>query len=218
MGSLAWAGTLPPKPLERFCTPAFPKLATEHTPSIRFTFWRRVAYLSLCRVGMGIFRVERTIPFVAGASRAERSEPIGEPRRSALYKKLCASSASGTSAAHANTTKIMEQNKPRIRLFAVLLKAIILIALCNFAFIFLKGIPLGKFSLYNSIFPGRERLPFGEHPQAYNLSMFNLDAMFASHILTGTPKTVDEYRVFLIGDFVHLGNIAHARKRLSLDN
>ena len=30
--------------------------------------------------------------------------------------------------------------------------------------------------------------------------MFNLDAMFASHILTGTPKAADEYRVFLIGD------------------
>src|SRR5215207_10183785 len=94
----------------------------------------------------------------------------------------------------------MEQNKPRIRIFAVLLKAIILIALCNFAFVFLNNIPLGKFSLYNSLFPGRERLPFGEHPQAYNLSMFNLDAMFASHILTGTPKAADEYRVFLIGD------------------
>jgi len=94
----------------------------------------------------------------------------------------------------------MEQNKPRVRLFAVLLKAVILIALCNFAFIFLNNIPLGKISLYNSVFPGRERLPFGEHPQAYNLSMFNLDAMFASHILTGTPKADDEYRVFLSGD------------------
>src|SRR5687768_110458 len=94
----------------------------------------------------------------------------------------------------------MEQNKLKIRPFAVLLKAIIMIALCNFAFIFLNDIPLGKLSLYNSVFPGRERLPFGEHPQAYNLSMFNLDAMFASHILTGTPKAADEYRVFLIGD------------------
>jgi len=92
------------------------------------------------------------------------------------------------------------ENRSRIRLFAVLLKAILLIALCNFAFIFLKGIPLGKLSLYNSVFPGRERLPFGEHPQAYNFSLFNLDAMFASHVLVGTPKAPDEYRVFLIGD------------------
>ncbi|MCI0551134.1 MAG: hypothetical protein L0287_09280 [Anaerolineae bacterium] len=90
------------------------------------------------------------------------------------------------------------QNK--LRLFAVLFKATLLVALFNFAFIYLNDIPLGKFSLYNSLFPGRERLPFGEHPQAYNLNLFDLDAMFASHILTGTPKTPDEYRVLLIGD------------------
>ena len=94
----------------------------------------------------------------------------------------------------------MEQNKPRIRPFAVVLKAILLIALCNFAFIFLKGIPLGKISLYNSVFPGRERFPFGETREAYNLSLFDLDAMFASHLLAGTQKTPDEYRVLLIGD------------------
>lgn len=92
----------------------------------------------------------------------------------------------------------MQQNKPR--LFAVLFKAILLIALFNFAFIYLNDIPFGNFSLYNRIFPGRERLPFGDHPQAYNLNLFDLAAMFASHILTGTPKTPDEYRVLLIGD------------------
>ncbi|MDQ3005420.1 MAG: hypothetical protein M3R47_08565, partial [Chloroflexota bacterium] len=107
------------------------------------------------------------------------------------------------------------ENKPRVRLFVVLLKAMILIALCNFAFIFLKGIPLGKISLYNSVFPGRERLPFGEHPQAYNLSMFNLDAMFASHILTGTPKAADEYRVFLIGDSSIWGTLLTPQQTLA---
>jgi hypothetical protein len=60
--------------------------------------------------------------------------------------------------------------------------------------------PLGKLSLYNSIFPGRERFPFGETRESYNLSLFNLDAMFASHILAGTQKSPDEYRVLLIGD------------------
>ncbi|HKY53410.1 MAG TPA: hypothetical protein VJM08_03850 [Anaerolineales bacterium] len=92
----------------------------------------------------------------------------------------------------------MQQNKPR--LFAVLFKAILLVALFNFAFIFLNDIPFGKFSLYNSLFPGRERLPFGDHPQAYNINLFDLDAMLASHVLAGTPKAPDEYRVLLIGD------------------
>jgi hypothetical protein len=94
----------------------------------------------------------------------------------------------------------MEQTEPRIRLFAVLLKATILFVLFNLAFIFLEHIPIGKFSLYNSIFPGRERFPFGETRDSYNLSLFNLDAMFASHVLAGAEKASDEYRVLLIGD------------------
>jgi hypothetical protein len=72
--------------------------------------------------------------------------------------------------------------------------------LFNFAFIFINEMPLGKLSLYNSIFPGRARFPFGETRESYNLSLFNLDAMFASHILAGTQKTPAEYRVLLIGD------------------
>lgn len=92
----------------------------------------------------------------------------------------------------------MEQNKPR--LLPVLIKATILFVSFNFGFILTSNISLGKLSLYNVAFPGRERFPFGENPQAYNLSLFNLDAMFASHILTGTEKTPDEYRVVLIGD------------------
>jgi hypothetical protein len=90
------------------------------------------------------------------------------------------------------------ENKPR--LLAVLLKATVLFVLFNFAFIFTHNIPFGKYSLYNKIFPGRERFPFGETRESYNLSLFDLDAMFASHVLAGTTKTPDEYRVFLIGD------------------
>jgi hypothetical protein len=86
------------------------------------------------------------------------------------------------------------------RLYPLLIKAALIFVLFNFAFIFLWNVPLGKLSLYNVVFPGRERFPFGENPRAYNLSLFNVDAMFAAHILTGTPKASDEYRVFLIGD------------------
>jgi hypothetical protein len=94
----------------------------------------------------------------------------------------------------------MEDNKPTINIFRVLLKAGILFVIFNFAFVFLKSESLGKVSLYNSVFPGRERFPFGETRKAYNLSLYNLDAMFASHVLSGTEKALDEYRVLLIGD------------------
>ncbi|MEW6086230.1 MAG: hypothetical protein AB1607_16695 [Chloroflexota bacterium] len=90
------------------------------------------------------------------------------------------------------------ENKPR--LFLVLLKATALLVMFNFAFVLAGGFPLGKISLYNKIFPGRERFPFGENQRGYNLSLFDLDAMFAAHALVGAPKAADEYRVILIGD------------------
>src|SRR6266536_4466536 len=94
----------------------------------------------------------------------------------------------------------MDDNKPRIRLFGVLLKATLLFVLFDLAFVFLQGISVGKLSFYNFIFLGRERFPFGETRESYNLSLFNLDAMFASHILARAEKAPDEYRVLLIGD------------------
>lgn len=96
--------------------------------------------------------------------------------------------------------KSMEQNRPSIHIFRVIVKAGALFVLFNFAFIFVKSESLGRITLYNVLFPGRERLPFGETREAYNLSLYNLDAMFASHVISGTEKARDEYRVILIGD------------------
>ena len=95
---------------------------------------------------------------------------------------------------------MMQPTNPRVRLLPLLLKTILLFVLFNLAFISMNDVPVGKLSLYNSIFPGRERFPFGEMRESYNLSLFDLDAMFASHVLAGTEKAPDEYRVLLIGD------------------
>ena len=75
--------------------------------------------------------------------------------------------------------------------------------------------PLGKLSLYNVIFPGRERFPFGETYKSYSLSLFDLDAMFASHVLTGTKKAGDEYRVLLIGDSSVWGTLLKPEQTLA---
>ena len=107
------------------------------------------------------------------------------------------------------------ENKPRIRLIAVLLKAVLLLVLCNFAFLLIKGVPLGKLTLYNSLFPGRERFPFGEARESYNLSLFDIDAMFASHVLDGTEKASDEYRVLLIGDSSVWGTLLEPQQSLA---
>lgn len=102
-----------------------------------------------------------------------------------------------------------------IRLFPLLLKATLLFVLLNFAFILASGFPIGKLSLYNKVFPGRERFPFGENQRGYNLSLFNLDAMFAAHALVGAPKADDELRVLLIGDSSVWGTLLTPEQNLA---
>ena len=83
----------------------------------------------------------------------------------------------------------------------VLLKALLLFVAFNLVFAALYPMgALGRISLYNLLFPGRERFPFGENPQqSYNLSLYNLDAMFASLALKKADPT-GEYRVLVVGD------------------
>ena len=87
-------------------------------------------------------------------------------------------------------------------LLGVLVKAALLFAALNLLFAALYPMDaLGRISFYNVLFPGRQRLPFGENQaQAYNLSLYNLPAMFASQRLNGAPKPASEYRVLVIGE------------------
>lgn len=109
----------------------------------------------------------------------------------------------------------MEKNRSTVNSIRVLLKAGILFALFNFAFVFVDLDSLGRFSLYNNLFPGRERFPFGETREAYNLSLYNVDAMFASHVLVGVEKTADEFRVLLIGDSSVWGTLLTPQQTLA---
>lgn len=99
----------------------------------------------------------------------------------------------------------------------VLLKAGLLFIVFNLVFAWLNPLPaLGRLSAYNRLFPGRERLPYGDDPAlAYNLSLFQLDAMFASHELAGLPKAEDEFRVLLIGDSATWGYLLRSDQTLS---
>jgi lysophospholipase L1-like esterase len=86
-------------------------------------------------------------------------------------------------------------------LLRVLLKTALLFAACNLIFaVAVTPESYGRLSLYNHLWPGRERLPYGENPvESYNLSLNNVPAMFASHRLA-QPKTEGEFRVLLLGD------------------
>ena len=83
----------------------------------------------------------------------------------------------------------------------VIAKAALLFGLFNIVFAAIMPLDaLGTLSLYNALLPGRERLPYGEQPaQSYNLSLYNIPAMMASHTLA-RPKAADEFRIILIGD------------------
>lgn len=103
-----------------------------------------------------------------------------------------------------------------IRPLAVLWKGLLLFLIVNFSVA--AFLPPGEMgiSLYNHIFPGRERLPFGENPaQSYNLSLFDLDAMFASHVIADGPKPAGEYRVVLIGDSSVWGTLLRPEETLA---
>lgn len=83
----------------------------------------------------------------------------------------------------------------------VIIKAMLLFALCNIVFAALLPLEaLGTLSLYNGPLPGRKRLPYGAAAdRPYNLSLYNVPAMFASHVVA-QEKAPAEFRVLLIGD------------------
>lgn len=97
----------------------------------------------------------------------------------------------------------------------VLLKGLGLFLIFNFVWALLPIAP-GKVSLYNVLWKGRERFPFGENPtESYNLSLYDVDAMFASLRLNGTPKAADEFRVFIIGDSSIWGTLLKPEETLA---
>ena len=99
------------------------------------------------------------------------------------------------------TEKESRQQNTWLTTSRVLIMTALLFVACNVIFAILNPMEaLGRVSLYNVVLPGRERLPYGEDSaKSYNLSMPNLPAMLASHIVS-QPKAADEFRVIVIGD------------------
>jgi hypothetical protein len=100
-------------------------------------------------------------------------------------------------------------------LFNVFLKGVLIFVLLNLLVVALPA-ELGKLSLYNVLLDGRVRFPFGETPEkSYNISLFDLDAMFASHVISGTRKGGDEFRVILIGDSATWGTLQRPEETIA---
>lgn len=84
----------------------------------------------------------------------------------------------------------------------IAIKTALFFAILNAGFAFLNLYPsFARLSLYNRIFPGRLRFPYGEDPdRSYNLTINQVDAMLAAHEVSAGPKSAQEYRVLVIGD------------------
>jgi hypothetical protein len=99
----------------------------------------------------------------------------------------------------------------------VILKALLLLTVLSLGFAWVDPLQgLGRITLYNRLFPGRSRLPFGEDfEKSYNISILQLDAMFASHEISASEKTQDEVRVLLLGDSSVWGYLLQPDQTLS---
>lgn len=97
----------------------------------------------------------------------------------------------------------------------VLAKAALLFVVVNTLFAACDPLDrLGGMSLYNRVFPGRERLPYGESPaESNNLSLSNLPALFASHEIAGADG--DGFRVVVVGDSSTWGWLQQPRATLA---
>lgn len=101
----------------------------------------------------------------------------------------------------------------KINVLRLVIKTVCLFILANLVFA-LWNPPVGRISGYNLVFPGRTRLPFGGGLADFNISVDDLDAMFASHAVAA-PKSPDEFRVILLGDSSIWGELLEADQTLS---
>lgn len=90
--------------------------------------------------------------------------------------------------------------EPKINPWRIIWKTLLVLLVVNFVYPWLKVPNFSAISLYNSVFPGRQRLPFGENPGlSYNLTLDDINAMFDSHRIAAADATA-EYSIVLIGD------------------
>jgi len=101
-------------------------------------------------------------------------------------------------------------NVPRL-----LAKTLILLILIIFGISPIITDHLGQVSIYNWIVPGRMRFPYSDNPgQSYSLSLFDIEANFSSHVVSGKPLSSGEFRVFVIGDSSTWGTLLRPENTL----
>jgi len=99
----------------------------------------------------------------------------------------------------------------------VIFKAGVMFIGLNLLFAALDPMPLlNHLSLYNTLVPGRERLPYGEvPPESYSITLTDIETMLASHELAGRSKAPGEFRVLLLGDSATWGWLLEPEQTMS---
>lgn len=82
----------------------------------------------------------------------------------------------------------------------VIFKATVLFMVLNALYIAVEPLPwLSRVSFYNTVLPGRDRLPFSQNPEdAYSISVQRVEGMFAAHTINQAAH--DDFNVIFIGD------------------
>jgi len=96
----------------------------------------------------------------------------------------------------------------------VLIKALLLFTIINMVYALVDP-PFYELSVYNSLLPGRVRMPFGSANNPYAVMVDDVDTMFASHLISA-PKGSTEFRVALIGDSSVWGEGIAAQETISV--
>src|SRR5512135_2627781 len=81
----------------------------------------------------------------------------------------------------------------------VVLKALVIFVVLNAAYAVMQP-PVGRLSIYNRLVAGRLRLPTDQPAAAHNVSVNDLDALFASHVIADGTGTAAESRIVVLGD------------------
>ncbi len=79
----------------------------------------------------------------------------------------------------------------------VIAKGLAIFVFLNVAFAVLNP-PVGQLSIYNWLVKGRQRFPRGS--ATYNVAPEDLNAVFASHEISGAGENPAQYRVIVLGD------------------
>lgn len=104
----------------------------------------------------------------------------------------------------------------KINLLRLIGKTLLILIIISLVLVPVLEPCVGRFSLYNWLLPGRDRLPHSDTPQkAYNLSLFSLEAMFASHKVADRDRSKDGYRIFILGDSSTWGTLLEPRETIA---